>query len=187
MPRCDNTVSRPAGRGETPRGSSRALLCFTLAEMTEDHLDYVVDIEKRSFSNPWRRQDFQFAVARNGAHRLVAIREGDVIGFSIGFFRSGEFHLADFAVRADLRRRGVGRAFLGRLLEIIKWRSVRIVTLEVRASNAPAIALYRDAGFQTVAVRRDYYSRPKEDALVMLKPLREGASPTASVPPSPEA
>ncbi|MDP6776388.1 MAG: GNAT family N-acetyltransferase, partial [Candidatus Latescibacteria bacterium] len=92
-----------------------------------------------------------------------------------------EFHLADFAIRPSLQRRGLGRRLLDRVLADLGGRSVNLVSLEVRASNAPAIRLYSGAGFQTIAVREGYYSRPKEDALVMLKALRGEATDWAEV------
>lgn len=154
------------------RQSGPDTLPFVVQEMSEDDLDDVVCIEVASFSNPWRRRDFEYALTKRDGHCLVALAEGRVVGYSIGFFVLGEYHLADFVVHPEFRNRGLGRRFLHAVLEMLESREVNHVTLEVRMSNAPALALYEKSGFQTVAIRRGYYSRPREDAFVMLKALR---------------
>lgn len=147
-------------------------LQFTLTQMGPEHLEAVLEIEQAGFSNPWRRRDFRYALAREGSFCQVALAEGRVAGYSVGFFVLNEFHLADFAVHPELQRQGVGGRLLTEVLELAKGREAYLVTLEVRVSNAAAIALYEKFGFRTVAIRRGYYSRPREDALVMLKPLK---------------
>lgn len=147
-----------------------------LREMGAHHLPTVLEIEEAVFSNPWRRDDFEYSMRREGGRCLVALSGEEIVGYSVGFFVPDEFHLADFAIHQALQRRGLGRRLLHRVLEDLKGRSINLVTLEVRASNAPAIGLYRGAGFQMIAVREGYYSRPKEDALVMLKALRGKAT-----------
>ncbi len=149
-----------------------AQLPFMLEAMEEAHLDVVLSIEKAVFSHPWRRQDFQYALEKEGSDCAVALVEGQVIGYALGFQVLNEFHLADFAIHPDLQNRGLGWQLLNRLLDRLDDRVIHVVTLEVRVSNVPAIALYRKAGFQTAAIRKDYYSRPREDALVMLRALR---------------
>ena len=149
-----------------------ALPASVLEEMQAEHLDAVLAIERAVFSNPWRLYDFQYALERKGSSCTVVLSGGRVVGYSVGFLMLEEFHLADFAVHPELQKRGLGRWFLNALLEVLGGRAVNIASLEVRVSNSPAIALYRKAGFQTVSIRRGYYSRPREDALVMLKALR---------------
>ncbi|MDA0745968.1 MAG: ribosomal protein S18-alanine N-acetyltransferase [bacterium] len=144
---------------------------FALAPMATEHLDAVLAIEQVGFSNPWQEQDFRYALAREGSFCLVAQKDTRVIGYAVGFLVSREYHLADFAVHPEIQRRGVGREFLGQLLGRLEEASVAAVTLEVRVSNSRAMDLYSKFGFQTVAIRRGYYSNPREDALVMLKPL----------------
>ncbi len=160
--------------GSPPRSGGERVSAgsFVLEEMCEAHLDAVLEIEGVVFSNPWRRKDFQYSMSREGSYGTVLLADGRLIGYSIGFFALEEFHLADFAIHPDLQNRGIGRLLLEVLLDSLKQRPVNLVSLEVRASNTTAVALYKKAGFQTVAIRRGYYSRPREDALVMLKALR---------------
>ncbi len=141
--------------------------------MSRTHVDEVLDIERESFANPWRRRDFEYALDRSNGFAIVAHQSALAVGYAIGFFVRGEFHLASLAVRRGLRQRGLGAALLSRVIEVARERGARVVTLEVRMSNASAISLYEKAGFSRIAIREDYYSHPPEDALVMMKTLRD--------------
>ena len=166
---------------EDSAGRARELSALALREMEAHHLPAVLEIEEAVFSNPWRRQDFEYSMKREGNRCLIALSGRRIVGYSVGFFVPDEFHLADFAIHPARQRRGLGGRLLCRVLEDLEGRSVSLVTLEVRASNAPAIGLYRGAGFRVIAVREGYYSRPKEDAFVMLKALRGKATDWAEI------
>ena len=142
-----------------------------LVEMGAEHLDSVLEIERVVFSNPWRRRDFLFSMEREGSLCTVVLNENAVFGYFVGFLVDREFHLADFAVHPDLQGQGFGRLVLKDLVHTLESYEVQVVSLEVRASNVSAVGLYRDFGFKTMAIRKDYYSRPKEDALIMLLPI----------------
>jgi ribosomal-protein-alanine N-acetyltransferase len=144
-----------------------------IVPMAPAHLDEVLGIERESFSNPWRKGDFEHALRRSSGYAIVAHQTALIVGYAIGFFVRAEFHLASLAVRRGLRRRGVGRALLVRVFEAAGERGAKVMTLEVRMSNAPAISLYEKAGFRRIAIREDYYTHPSEDAFVLMKTLRE--------------
>ncbi len=97
----------------------------------------------------------------------VAVADGDeVVGFTVVWTIAGELQLLDIAVDRSRRRAGIGRALLSRVLE--RARAARaIVTLEVRASNTAARALYTDLGFGERGLRRGYYQATGEDAVLM--------------------
>ena len=139
--------------------------------MQRSDIPDVLEIESVSFSNPWREQDFVYALEKEHGIGRVCRLDGLMLGYAVGFRTGSEFHLADFAVRPESQRRGYGATLLDILLAELRMLGFRIVTLEVRRSNQPAVRLYGRAEFQTVAIRRAYYSRPTEDAIVMLKPL----------------
>ncbi|MBX3183890.1 MAG: GNAT family N-acetyltransferase [Polyangiaceae bacterium] len=90
-----------------------------------------------------------------------------VLGFLLAWELAGELEVVDLVTRASARRRGVARALLGALLGRARARRTPLIALEVRRSNHPAIGLYRSSGFCVIGVRRDYYSAPREDALLM--------------------
>lgn len=143
---------------------------LSLKPMLAHHIQDVVDIETAAFTNPWTQRDFEFTLKRENAYCRVIVVDGEMVGYLIGFFVQKEFHLADFSVKPEEQRRGFGRKALSELMHHIRHQA-QVISLEVRMSNGPAIALYKDAGFQTMAIRKGYYSKPSEDALVMLKPL----------------
>lgn len=142
-----------------------------LEPMTPADLPAVLEIEAVSFSNPWRESDFRFALEADTGYARVCRDGAGILGYVVGFKADTEFHLADFAVRPNRQRKGIGTALLNCLLTELGGMGLGAVSLEVRASNAGAVRLYTGSGFQTVAIRRGYYSRPKEDALVMVKAL----------------
>ena len=143
-----------------------------LEAMAKKHLDSVAQIEAVVFSNPWRRRDFEFSLFREGSHCRVAWLGERLVGYTVGFEISYEYHLSDFAIDPEFQGQGLGKQLLDLLLDDLDREKTHVVSLEVRVSNQKAIALYKKRGFQTLAIRKRYYSRPKEDALVMLKPLQ---------------
>ena len=130
-------------------------------------LDEVDAIERHSFKAPWPAQVFLDELAREWA-RVDVAREGTrVVGFCNYWLVKDEVHLLAIATHPDRRRAGIGRRLMDHLLALARARDSRLVTLEVRRSNRPAIALYEQLGFVGVGVRRAYYAEDSEDALVM--------------------
>ncbi|MDA0710636.1 MAG: ribosomal protein S18-alanine N-acetyltransferase [bacterium] len=141
-----------------------------LEPMEPIHLDGVVALERQVFSNPWTQIDFQSALTHNNAYCRVVTFRGKRVGYAVGFWIAKEFHLADFAIHPEWQRQGLGRQTLAKVCQEVA-ELARVVSLEVRISNVPAIEMYKQSGFQTMAIRKAYYTNPEEDALVMLKPL----------------
>ena len=141
-----------------------------LVEMLPSHFDRVIKIETAVFSSPWTRRDFEFVCNRkNGFCRVVMI-ECEIVGYVVGFLIGREFHLVNLAIAPDFQRKGLGRKTLKAVFDLLETKA-RVVSLEVRVSNCAAIDLYKKMGFETLAIRKAYYTHPREDALVMLKPL----------------
>jgi ribosomal-protein-alanine N-acetyltransferase len=137
--------------------------------MTEADLDQVVAIEQQSFPDPWPRQFFHEELAkRPPAYARVVRSEGKIAGYLIAWFILDEVHLGNLAVNGSHRRRGVGRALVEDLVRRATRRGSSFITLEVRANNRAAIALYTHLQFQPVAVRKGYYAG-REDAIIMLR------------------
>ena len=131
------------------------------------HLDGVMDIENGSFSDPWSRAAFEdYLDIPDG--ELLILEEGETVaGFAVYHVSFEDAELYNLAVGEDFRRRGFGRALLDAVLARARGRGAERMYLEVRRSNAPAIALYRAAGFAVCGTRRHYYALPTEDALLM--------------------
>jgi ribosomal-protein-alanine N-acetyltransferase len=144
---------------------------FVLRPMQETDLRQVLHIERRSFTIPWSDATFRGLLRRQSTAMLVAERAGRVVGYAVLWFAADEAELGDMAVLPEARRRGLGRWLLDAALAEAARRGARRVYLEVRESNGAARGLYERAGFEAAGVRPDYYSEPKEDAILMTRSL----------------
>jgi ribosomal-protein-alanine N-acetyltransferase len=135
-------------------------------------LDGVLEIEHLSFTNPWTREMYESEIANSRVSRVYILREdGRVLGFCSLWLILDELHINNLAIHPDARGRGLGSRLLSRVLEEGAGEGARRATLEVRRSNDAARRLYRRMGFELVGTRRNYYSNPVEDALIL---WREG-------------
>jgi ribosomal-protein-alanine N-acetyltransferase len=146
----------------------------TISPMTEHDLLEVVEIEQKSGLSPWGWDAYHRELQSSDRGLMwVAridtknVRERSLAGYVVGRLAADELHINNIAVRDEYRRAGIATALLSRLLtEARGYRAVRAF-LEVRAGNAVAQALYENCGFSAVGRRRNYYSNPVEDALIM--------------------
>lgn len=148
-------------------------MSFRIVPMTTAHLPRIVALEQTCFSGEaWSEAMFATALSRahmmrNTAHLTAVDADGAVLGYAMMAAALDEGTLESIAVAPDARRRGVADALLGAITGFARERELASLTLEVRASNAPAIALYEKHGFVPVGRRKNYYSAPKEDAILM--------------------
>ncbi len=140
-----------------------------IKKMSEHHLDAVLSVEQRSFSHPWSRQSFIDELQKESSYLFVALENDIVIGYCVMSTVLDEGSLLDICVDSNYRRKGVAKALFDKLCEVALQLSLAFITLEVRASNEGAISLYSMLGFEEVAVRKNYYSKPLEDALLMTR------------------
>ena len=116
---------------------------------------------------PWSKESFLSLAEKPEAHYFVA-QLGDTIVGTCGLLQIlDQGDISNVAVAAEYRRKGIGRALMGKTLKAAKKLALKELTLEVRLSNAPAIALYESMGFERIGVRPDFYEKPAEDALMM--------------------
>lgn len=130
-------------------------------------------IEEECFTEPWSQKAFEEEFENELATILIArdIKSHNVIGFANARVLCGECYINNIAVTASARGKGIGKALLSKLIESVK-ESSEFITLEVRASNEIAQSLYKKLGFIQVGIRKNFYSKPTEDALLMTKNLR---------------
>lgn len=140
---------------------------------TED-LDEVCRIEEASFSMPWKREDFQGLIDSDNSIYLVILADGRVAGAAGYTFNGFDGYINNVVIDVDRRGQGLGKVLMKELLTVGRKNGVPEFTLEVRVSNTPAIKLYESFGFKSEGVRKNFYERPVEDALVMW--LREAQS-----------
>ncbi len=144
---------------------------FVIREMTTEHLPLVLAIEQASYPAPWPEVAFSNEMASDVSITIVAMEGEAVAGFLVGWIAADQVHLANIAVHAGHRRRGIGNGMMAWLLEEAVRRGCTTATLEVRDSNRAARMMYRQLGYSAVALRRAYYTNPTEDAVVMVKTL----------------
>jgi ribosomal-protein-alanine N-acetyltransferase len=136
--------------------------------MSAADLPAVVTIEREAFSAPWQVDTFEGLLGRDEVELLVLEHPGEgVAGYAVLWCVLDQGELANIAVRDDLRGRGLGGRLLAEVVDACRRRGVKSLFLEVRESNLIARTLYEDFGFVQVGRRRDYYRRPREDALVL--------------------
>ena len=137
--------------------------------LNESHVASVAELEKLCFSDPWSENSIRYELTNPLSFWLVAV-EGDRLAGYVGSQSVlDEADMMNIAVHPDFRRRGVAQNLVEALVAGLKEKNVRCLTLEVRASNEPAIALYQKLGFIQVGRRPKYYRNPREDALILRK------------------
>lgn len=144
---------------------------MTVVPMAERHLAALAEIEKACFHAPWSEAMLREELGKGIF--LVAERDGQAIGYVGCQTVLDEGYITNVAVSPDCRRQGVGRALIEELAQRACAQGLSFVTLEARASNVPAIALYEGAGFVRVGARKNFYAAPTEDAVLMTLFLKE--------------
>lgn len=139
-----------------------------IVKMEHRHLPDILKVEAECFSSPWTKDMFISEFTGKFAHYFVVEEDGRAVGYMGMWALSGEGHITNVAIGRDYRRRGFARALIQHFTDIAKKENLEFMTLEVRASNEPAIALYKSFGFRDVGVRKNYYDN-KEDALLLTK------------------
>ncbi len=167
-----------------------------IVPMAEADLDAVLAIERESFLDPWPRRFFVEELTKiPPAYARVARLGGELAGYLVAWFILDEVHLGNLAVHPGRRRHGLGRAMVEHLVTRAEGRGASFITLEVRAGNRAAIALYASHRFKPVGVRRGYYAG-REDAIIMVREFGndgggggggEGEGERAGGPPPVEA
>lgn len=142
---------------------------WAVEPLSEEDLDEVLEVERASFSNPWSRQMFLWELQNTGVSYAYVLRTPGwrVAGFCTLWLVLDEIHINNVAVRAECRGQGAGRAMLLYVLGKGAGLGATKATLEVRRSNASALKLYEGLGFRVEGSRRNYYTNPVEDALVL--------------------
>jgi ribosomal-protein-alanine N-acetyltransferase len=132
-------------------------------------LDGVLEVEAESFTNPWTREMYAWELQNRSVCHIYVVRTPDcaVAGFCAFWRVFDEVHINNLAMRPAYRGRGIGTALLQHVLAEAAQLGAHRATLEVRASNTGARRLYERLGFYVAGTRRNYYSSPVEDALIL--------------------
>ena len=153
---------------------------MTITNVKPKHLDEIQAIENNCFSLPWHRDALEKQMNADNCVFLAALDDNDAVMGYIGLMHVlDEGYISNIAVAPVCRRRGVADALILDLIERTN-DFLSFITLEVRESNHAAIYLYAKHGFETVGKRKNYYDKPKEDALLMTLFLKKEEIPTCS-------
>ena len=128
-------------------------------------------LEKECFSCPWSEESFSECLSNDRFYFVGLFENGELVGYGSLVTVLDEGDIANIAVRADKRGRGFGKTVLTALENEAKKRGVVYLHLEVRESNAPARHLYEGFGFLSDGIRKNYYQKPLENAVLMTKKL----------------
>lgn len=139
--------------------------------MTLADIQAAQEIERLSFSSPWPAHALEQELTGNRLARYVVARVGDAtVAFAGVWLMVDDAHITTFGVHPDWRRRAIGRQLLLAVADLARELGARRLTLEVRAGNTAAQALYQRFGFEVVGRRAGYYTDDGEDALIMTTP-----------------
>ncbi|SNY68742.1 ribosomal protein S18-alanine N-acetyltransferase [Enterobacter sp. CC120223-11] len=144
----------------------------TISSLSQTDLPRALRIEQRAHAFPWSEQ----TLASNQGERYLNLQltvDGEMAAFAITQIVLDEATLFNIAVDPAYQRRGLGRELLEQVVDEVEKRGVVTLWLEVRASNAAAIALYESMGFNEATIRRNYYptAEGREDAIIMALPI----------------
>ena len=131
----------------------------------------IAELEKVCFSDPWSENSIASELDNRLSYWLVAEEQGRVVGYVGSQSVLDGADMMNLAVAPEFRRQGIGEKLVNALVSYLQQRGILVLLLEVRVSNAPAIALYERLGFEQVGRRPRYYHNPREDALIMRKEL----------------
>lgn len=137
--------------------------------MTESDIFQVAYIEKNIFSMPWSEKSFKDSLDNKNTLFVVALDEEKIIGYCGMYISFEEGNITNVAVAPAYRRKGVAKLLISKILELALQRGVTEIFLEVRVSNVAAISLYEQFNFRNAGIRKNFYEKPREDAMIMWK------------------
>lgn len=144
--------------------------------MIRRDMNEVLDIEQASFEFPWLEDDFLRCLRQRNCIGMVAEYDERVVGFMVYELHKDQLHVLNFAVRPDIRRRGIGNQMVNKLIGKLSRKGRNRIVLEIRETNLAAQMFFKRLGFRAVSVLRDYYDDTVEDAYVMQFRFEEEAA-----------
>ncbi len=142
-----------------------------IEKMQASDIAEIASLEKECFSLPWSEKSLADELENPVARFFSAKYKNELAGYIGAFNVAGEVSVTNVAVKEKFRKQGIGASLLKKLEETARLENAEFITLEVRASNESAIRLYTQSGYEKAGLRKDFYSNPKEDAILMTKNL----------------
>ena len=156
-------------------------MTYTVVPMTYDHVPQAAELERLCFADPWSERMLREHLDNQCAAAIAAVGEdGTLLGYAGLLVVLDEGYITNVAVRPAYRRQGIASDLLGVFERFARGHQLAFLTLEVRASNAAAIALYEKMGYARAGVRKNYYEHPREDAVIMTREFTDGTETAES-------
>lgn len=146
-----------------------------IIDAAPEHVDGIAVIETECFSDPWPRETIAGQLSGPNHLFLAAVDGNTVVGYVGLMYVLDEGYISNVAVTARYRRQSIADSLITELVARSRLLKLSFLTLEVRQGNEPAKALYAKHGFLPVGIRKNYYVKPKEDALLMTLYLKEAS------------
>lgn len=143
------------------------MIDYKIINVEEKHIAQIEELEEQCFSVPWTVQQLRTQLSGNMHVFIAAVSGEEVLGYMGMMYVLDEGYISNVAVSPKYRHCGIADALISEIISRAKELELSFVTLEVRVSNAPAIALYKKHGFSDVGQRKNYYNFPTEDAILM--------------------
>lgn len=137
--------------------------------MLQKDIGAVAELERQCFSEPWSEKSLKESLESKSYYFLVAEEADKVVGYMGIAVILEEADVTNIAVSFNYRHRGIAEALMHRMFQDCKEKGIQAMTLEVRVSNEPALQLYKKMGFCSVGIRKNFYQKPVEDAVIMWK------------------
>ena len=142
---------------------------IVIRRMDTADIKNVVSIEKECFSLPWSEKSFEDSLKQSYSVFFVAECAGSTAGYVGAYHIGDECDITNVAVSTEHRRKGIGRKLLEEVEKYAMEHSVQSVMLEVRESNTPAIKLYEAMNYKNIGIRKNFYEKPTENAIIMVR------------------
>ena len=143
-----------------------------IRKMKEEDLSMIEEMEQILFSSPWRLEDFLYEINENAfSHNYVVEDNNEIVGYVGLWIMYEQSQITTIGVHPKHQRKGIGQMMMEKMIEESLNNHCVTMSLEVRVSNDKAIALYKKYGFETVALRKNYYEDNHEDAYLMIKQM----------------
>lgn len=139
--------------------------------MKQENIKELTSIEKLCFSTPWSSHGLTAELNNPHSHFIVALKEDTAIGYVGMHYYEDTSSITNIAVHPNHRNQGIASNLLTNLFTFAKENNIKEISLEVRVSNTKAINLYKNHGFKEAATRKNLYTHPTEDGIVMIKTL----------------
>lgn len=139
--------------------------------MCEENITEIAQLEKLSFSKPWSENSLRNELSNKTSNFFLARINGVSAGYIGVHVILDEAFIANIAVHPDYRNKGIGRKILEQAHTVVKEKGVKTISLEVRPSNTAAVRLYKSLDYEEKGVRKNFYTSPAEDGLILTRTI----------------